>query len=149
MKTDEYFLFQVANQLYGPSYVSMESALSYYGIVPEAVVSMQSVSTRKTCTFSTAVGTFNYRTVKKPLYFGYKLITNGDVTFRMASLEKTILDFLYLRADITDAQVLDALRWNRNELRLMDENRLRDYLSLYNSPTLNKKIEWLKRYMYA
>ena len=148
-RVDEYRLFQIANKLYNPSYVSMESALNYYGIIPEAVYSIESVSTRKTNAFTTTLGTFHYRTIKKQRYFGYHLVPQGATTFRMASREKAVLDFLYLRPDIGDYPAFEALRWNREELQHINADKLRDYLSLYDSPTLNKKIQFLNTYLHA
>jgi predicted transcriptional regulator of viral defense system len=94
----------------------MESALNYHGIIPEGVYSVQSVSTRKTNKFTSKVGVFNYQTIKKELYFGYQLVTLELNTYRMASLEKAVLDFLYLRSDINDYESLEALRWNKEAL---------------------------------
>jgi predicted transcriptional regulator of viral defense system len=148
-KVDEFSLYQIANKLYEPSYVSMESALNYYGINPEGVYQIQSVSTRKTETFTTRVGVFNYQTIKNGLYFGYHLVTKNERTFRLASREKAILDFLYLRSDINDFMSFEALRWNREELQQINQDTLKDYLGLYNSRTLNKKIEFLKTYKNA
>jgi predicted transcriptional regulator of viral defense system len=148
-KTDEYRLYQIANKLYDPSYISMESALNYYGIIPEAVYSIQSVTTLKTCSFSTKVATFNYRTIKKELYFGYHLIKQATATFRMATMEKAVLDFLYLRADIKDEPGIESLRWNKTALLQLNEKTLLDYLSLYHSGTLEKKIHLLKKYIHA
>ena len=148
-ETDEYRLFQIANKLYDPSYVSMESALNYYGIIPEAVYSIQSISTRKTTAFTNKLGTFNYRSIKKKLYFGYQLITHRTTTFRMASKEKAILDFLYLRSDIGTYQSFEALRWNREKLMLVEESKLQTYLERFNSPTLDKKLRYLQTYLHA
>ena len=148
-QTDEYRLFEIANKLYNPSYVSMESALDYYDIIPEAVYSIQSISTLKTIAFTNKLGTFNYRTIKKDLYFGYHLVKHETTTFRMASREKAILDFLYLRPDISHHQNFEALRWNREELLLIDDRKLQEYMGLYASPTLNKKLQFLKTYLHA
>jgi predicted transcriptional regulator of viral defense system len=148
-KIDEFRLYQIANKLYEPSYISLESALNFYGIIPEGVYQIQSVSTLKTEKFATGVGTFNYRTIKKELYFGYSLVTKNNCTFRMATGEKAVLDFLYLRSDIDNYLSFESLRWNRTELQQINENILRDYLGLYNSPKLNKKIEFLKAYLNA
>lgn len=127
----------------------MESALDYYDIIPEAVYSIQSISTRKTIAFTNKLGTFNYRTIKKDLYFGYHLVKQETTTFRMASREKAILDFLYLRPDINHYQNFEALRWNREELLLIDDSKLQEYMGLYASPTLTKKLQFLKTYLHA
>jgi predicted transcriptional regulator of viral defense system len=49
---DERGLFEIANRIYAPSYVSFEMALSYYGLIPESVFAITSASTRKTSRFS-------------------------------------------------------------------------------------------------
>lgn len=148
-KRDEYLVYKIANKLYNPSYVSLESALSYYGIIPEAVYAIQSVTTLKTCSFSTKVATFNYRTIKKELYFGYHLIKQANASFRMATLEKAVLDFLYLRADIKDEPAIESLRWNKAAIQQLNEKALLDYLSIYRSPTLERKILLIKKYSHA
>jgi predicted transcriptional regulator of viral defense system len=148
-KLNEFLLYQIANKLYEPSYVSMESALNYYSIIPEGVYKIFSVSTRKTETFTTKVGVFDYRTIKKTLYFGYQLVRTKDVIFKLATREKAVLDFLYLRPDIDDYLKFESLRWNRLELQRIDENVLHEYLTLYNSATLYKKLKFLKSYLNA
>jgi len=58
----EYFL---ANRLYAPSYVSLENALSFYGIIPEEAAAVSSVTTKPTRVFRNHYGTFTYRTCKR------------------------------------------------------------------------------------
>ena len=67
---DEMLLFRICNCIYQPSYISLESALGFYHFIPEAVYSQQAVTTRKTITYKTTAGTFNYRTLKPSFYFG-------------------------------------------------------------------------------
>ncbi|MFN0188273.1 MAG: hypothetical protein ACKVQV_06190 [Bacteroidia bacterium] len=149
-KINEHSLFQIANKLYEPSYISLESALSFYGFIPEGVYSIQSVSTRKTNVFTTPVGTFNYFTLKNSFYFGYRLVNeNSEFPFRIATPEKTVLDFLYLRPDINDIAAIEALRWNRDELANIDTVTLEEYLKFFKSPTLQKKIDLLYTYLHA
>ena len=150
LKPAEHTLFLIANKLYEPSYVSLESALSYYGIIPEGVYSIQSVSTRKTKVINTPAGTFHYFSLKSSLYFGYRLLSEGvPHPYRMASLEKAILDFLYLRPEIDTIEALDALRWNRAELVNLDMTALDNYLSLFESRTLTKKVDLLYTHLNA
>jgi len=148
-KIDENLHYFIANKLYEPSYISMESALSYYSIIPEAVYENQSVSTRKTTSFITKLGSFNYRNIKPSLYFGYILITTNNQNSRIASLEKAILDFLYLRPDINNHSSFLELRWNIEELQKINMQTLENYLSLFSSQTLNEKIKLLKNYLNA
>lgn len=149
-KVTEHSLYQIANKLYEPSYVSLESALAFYGLIPEGVYSVQSVSTRKTNAFTTPVGTFHYFSMKNELYFGYRLVTDqSDHPLRMASLEKAVLDFLYLRPDVNDYAAFEALRWHQDELKGLNNVVLKEYLDVFQSPTLRKKIDWLQPYIHA
>ena len=67
---DELILFEIANRIYKPSYVSLESALAYYQLIPESVFGVTSVSTRRTYRFATGLAEFRFRTVKPALYIG-------------------------------------------------------------------------------
>lgn len=142
-------LFHIANKIYEPSYISLETALRYYGFIPEAVYSIQSVSTRKTNHFKSSVGLFHYQTLKKPLYFGYRLINQKNRVFRIAAREKAILDFFYLRHDIRDYESIEALRWNKETLKVIDEKLLQEYLTLFHSPALSETIQLFKKYLHA
>lgn len=146
---EESFLYFIANKIYGPSYISMESALDYYGVIPEGVYNIQSITTRRTNKFKNTLGNFVFQTIKKDLFFGYQLVKKGNVTFKIALLEKVVLDFLYLRHDIEDIQSFESLRWNKEILKRLDEAVLQNYLELYDSPKMNIKVRNLKKYMYA
>src|SRR3989338_1042202 len=67
----------ISNILYSPSYISLEYALDFYGLIPEAVFSLTSISTRKTKSFTNPLCTFFYRSVKPSLFFGYEKIKIG------------------------------------------------------------------------
>src|SRR5690554_1737193 len=53
----------IANHIYGPSYVSMHSALRYYGLIPEQVYTVTSMTTNRSRKFENAIGNFDYKTV--------------------------------------------------------------------------------------
>lgn len=89
----------IANVLYYPSYVSLEYALSYWGMIPEAVFVVTSITPKKTQRFLNPLGEFDYKNLKKELFFGFVSIKDEhgfDVL--VATPEKALLDFLYLRA---------------------------------------------------
>ena len=67
----EEILFKIANRIYLPSYVSLESALSYYHLIPESIYGITSISTRKTYHFKTSIGEFIFRSIKPPLFLFY------------------------------------------------------------------------------
>lgn len=70
---DEMVLFMVANKIYEPSYLSLESALAYYGVIPETVLGVTNISIRKTKKYESAWGLFSYRSVKPQTMIGYKV----------------------------------------------------------------------------
>ena len=142
-------LFQIANCIYNPSYVSLESALAYYGLIPETVYRIQSISTRKTMSFTSAAGRFDYHCLKPSLFWGYRLIREKKVFFQLASLEKAMLDFLYLRSDIRDEEDLNGLRWNQAVLATADQEKLETGLGLFKSRTMEKKVQLLSQFIHA
>lgn len=87
----------VANKLYSPSYVSLEFALSYYGIIPETVYEITSVTTKATRKFETLGKIFSFRKIKKGAYTGYGVEKQGGLTFYIADAEKAFVDANYLR----------------------------------------------------
>jgi predicted transcriptional regulator of viral defense system len=148
---DEVFLFVGANAIYAPSYISLESALAYYQVIPESVLGVTSISSRKTKQFDSQWGIFSYRSVK-PLYmFGYEVIaTERRWKYTIARLEKAILDFLYLNPHIDTIEDFEGLRWDRSALAGMRNNHLfLDYLEIFGKRTLEKRVEVLWRYLNA
>ena len=87
----------IANQLYVPSYMSMESALVYSGLIPERAADLTSVTTRKTMVIKNKLGRFVYQHIKPEAFRGFKsLKDSAGFTFFIAEPEKAMVDFLYL-----------------------------------------------------
>jgi len=134
----------IANKLLEPSYISLESALRYYNLIPEVVFLTTSVTTRKTKLLKTPIGDFQYRKVKEKLFFGYRIINAGQIAYKIADPEKALLDFLYLRSDIKSEGDIFELRINGESYReVIDQNKLKQYMEVFNSKALNKKIDQL------
>ncbi len=140
--------FFSANKIYNPSYISLESALSFHQIIPESVFTVTSVSTLNTTKLKTPLGTFNYNHIKENLYFGYVLVEINGLTVSMASLEKALLDYLYLHSEIKSLSDFQGLRWNIEGLRKMNIKKMDDYLFLFNNKSLSQRYSLLKKYMY-
>ncbi|MBR6062862.1 MAG: hypothetical protein IKP54_01685 [Bacteroidales bacterium] len=111
----------VAQRIYTPSYISLHTALSFYGIIPEAVTVVTSVTSNRPTTYSNEFGEFSYQTVKPALFFGYKsmpLSPHGG--YLLAFPEKAILDLLYLYPQYNTEEALLDLRfddyWMQEEL---------------------------------
>ena len=148
---DEMALFMVANKIYEPSYVSLESALAYYQVVPETVLGVTSVSSRKTKQYESAWGVFSYRSVKPQYMIGYQVIENSPgYKFKIASLEKALLDYLYLHADIQSTADFEGLRWNRTQLRgLLDHSIFTRYVKLFDKRALENRVNQFMEYLNA
>lgn len=142
-------LYWVANKIYRPSYVSLESALAYYGWIPEAVFTVTSISSRKTQAFDTPVARFRYASVKPALFFGYRLLDVEGYGAKIAEPEKALLDYLYLNPKIATIANFEALRFNLEQMRDdINEEKLNTYCSLVNSHALSERIRVFKNYLY-
>lgn len=145
---DEKCLFEIANRIYEPSYVSFEMALAYYGLIPESVYGITSASTRKTSHFKTSIGSFIYRTIKPKLYFGFDFFKNSEKRFRLASPEKAFLDLFYIKTELRDSAGFEELRINRKAFfKLVNRNKLNLYLGAYSRVSLRRRMNSFLEYI--
>lgn len=134
----------IANLLYEPSYLSLEYALNYYSLIPEAVFWRTNITSRITKKLLTPIGNFSYRKVKNNLLFGYKLVENKEITFKIAEPEKAILDFLYLRKDLATKDDFKELRVNKDIFNeVVNIQKLNKYLKIFDSKKLTKRVKIL------
>ena len=143
----------VACRIYRPSYISSQMALSIYGMIPEAVTSITSVTTLKTMRFENEFGQYTYQNIKPSMFFGYKPVTlpattpgtnAPQQTWLLAEPEKALLDFLHLYPFYNDETELANLRLD--ESYMTDElniDRLMEYSRRIGSKALNHRIRTL------
>lgn len=137
----------IAANLYAPSYVSLETALSYYKLIPEKNVALTSVTTRKTKTFQNKEGLFIYRHLMKKNYFGFQIIQDEyGFPYFIAEPEKALLDFLYLNLGSIQSEGDDffTLSMRLQNRSLLDKKKLLLYAKRYSVKKLLKIIEQLK-----
>jgi predicted transcriptional regulator of viral defense system len=148
---DEMVLFMVANKIYEPSYVSLESALAYYEIIPETVLGVTSISSRKTKQYESAWGVFSYRSVKPQTMIGYQVIeSTPGIKFKIACLEKALLDYLYLNNEIQSLADFEELRWNRTQLHdRLDHSLFTQYVKLFDKRALENRVNQFMEYLNA
>ncbi len=147
----------LANLIYGPSYVSLEYALSHHGLIPERVETVTSVTTRRSRDFDTPFGTFSYRMLTGPRYaVGATLETAGKTSFLVASPEKALADkvwtdkrFSGLRLSDYDAYLSDDLRIDREALSRFDCSRVQVIATAYHSAKISNLVRYLKRFKEA
>jgi predicted transcriptional regulator of viral defense system len=136
------FAFFLSNFIYKPSYISLHTALAFYGIIPEAVTQITAVSSLKTADFQNHVAQFSYKKIKPDLFFGYEQKPFGNRTISIATPEKAILDLLYLYPFYNTESEIENLRFDedfiRNELNI---GKLALYLDKFNNKKLTKRVE--------
>lgn len=141
-KIDTNFLYRIANTIYYPSYISMESALSYYNLIPEAVYTITSITTKKTNNINNEYLDLSYKSIKTNLFWWYKIINNKN--YLIADIEKTLLDYFYLNKELNNENDIIWLRLNSEVLNNnIDRQKIEKYLKIFNKKILNKKIELL------
>lgn len=139
----------IANLIYGPSYLSLEYALSYYHLIPERVELITSVTIQKNKTFNTPLGNFNYQHLSPHLYpLGVSLQQiNDDRTFIIASPEKAIMDLFTLKFSNADRpQKRDVITALESDLRIdldalkkkINKNHLREMQDSYRNRRWSK-----------
>lgn len=101
--------YRLANTICSPSYLSFEFALSYHGLIPEAVYNFTSATfeKKKKKEFKTPFGTFTYRDVPSAAYpYGIECVSENGYTFQIASPEKALCDELYIQSPVTSQREL-------------------------------------------
>ncbi|MBU0974081.1 hypothetical protein KKD03_00055 [Patescibacteria group bacterium] len=102
--------FTLSGLIYRPSYVSLESALHVYGMIPEEVMQVTAVTPTTTKQFRVVVGGFLYSKIQQELFFGFdKIADNHNISsyYNIAKPEKALLDYIYIRQvrDLSQARV--------------------------------------------
>ena len=113
---------QLANLMYGPSYVSLDSALSFHGLIPERIEAVTSVTTGRSRAFDTPFGAFIYQSLPLTRYAsGALLETKGTVPFLIATPEKALVDKVWMDKRFAGARVGEFLTYLRDDLRIGEE----------------------------
>jgi len=121
----------VANKLYSPSYVSLETALSNYSIIPEVSMGVTSLTTKPTRRFKNKHGLFIYRTIKADCFTGYYVERQHSFDILIAEPEKAFVDYLYFRKYRNKKFNLKDQRIDRDLVLRLNKRRLNKYAGLY------------------
>lgn len=109
----------IANHLYAPSYVSMSSALRYYGLIPEAVYIKQSMTLKHSKDFDTQLGRFEYTHISKNAFsVGLTSIRKDDYAFVMATPEKALCDLIANSSQVNLRYLKDAEIYLEEDIRM-------------------------------
>lgn len=114
----------IANHLYAPSYISMSSALRYYGLIPEAVYTYQSMTIKHSRSFQTPIGNYDYKCISREAFsIGVtSIIHNGEYAFLIASPEKALCDLISNSSKVNLRYLKDVENYLEHDIRMdMDE----------------------------
>jgi len=142
----------LANLIYGPSYVSQEYALSYYGLIPERVEMVTSMTPKRNKLFHTPVGTFSYDYLRVDHYtIGVNWEPLDDKRhYLIACPEKALIDSVARYRNIKTIKdmtehLLENLRIEIESLEELDEAQLQKIINVYNIPTTRLLLKTIKR----
>ena len=141
----------LANLIYGPSYVSLETALSFHGWIPEAVHSVSSVSLGRARTFETPLGYFDYVQIKQmPLLSGVIRVTGereSEGSYYMAKPLKAIADYVASRGlDWTGREpLIESLRIEEENLESLSSADFDELDGVYKSLRARKMLALLRK----
>lgn len=137
--------FYIASVLMQPSYVSLEKALEYHHLIPEAVYVYTSVTTKRQGKFISKAGRFRYWHIQTPLFWGYESLKIDGQTAFVASAEKAILDLVYIKHINVSQDYLDELRLQNVEN--INVKRLWDYARRFNKPRILGAAQAFQKYI--
>ena len=147
----------IANHIYGPSYVSLQTALRHYGLIPERVHLIQSLTTKHSRSFETPVGNFDYKCCSKEYFpIGVRLENDNDITYLIATPEKALCDLINyskganIRFMKDVAQYLEEdIRFDMDTLSEFDMDILKN-CAIYSrkSQNINTLIKYIKHERY-
>ena len=143
--------YLLAGSIYGPSYISFEYALSYYGLIPEKVttITCATLDKKKKKIYNTQFGVFTYRDVPSMAYFEEVILkVENNYSYQIATPEKALCDKLYTLKPLNNYENLENmlfydLRIDHEEFNKLSSEKIENLSNLYGS----KNVKLLAKYM--
>lgn len=145
--------YLLAGSIYGPSYISFEYALSFYGLIPERVttITCATFNKKKKKIYKTNFGTFTYRDIP-PLVYPEEIFIKeeGNYTYQIASKEKALCDKLYTLKPLhnyvnLENMLFNDLRLDTEEFKSLDIETIEKLSKLYHSTNIKLLAKYLRR----
>lgn len=140
----------IANQLCIPSYVSLEYALNIYGLIPERVMQVTSITSKKTQRFSTPMGVFSYQHIKPACFRGFKVIKDENgLDYFIAEPEKALIDYIYLNLKQFKDNNLDIFEqsYRLQNIEQLSCAKIRGFARMFKNRRLSKVILLLCKFI--
>lgn len=144
----------IANHLYTPSYISMSTALRYYGLIPEAVYIHQSMTVKHSRSFQTPLGNYDYKYISRnAFYVGVRSMHMGDYAFLIASPEKALCDLIANSSKVNLRFLKDVENYLEHDIRMvmdefykMDATIFEDYIKVgKKADSISTLLKFLRR----
>ena len=140
--------FVIANRLVGGSYVSLQSGLAHYGLIPEFVPTVVSVCSSRPRQWSTPLGSFLFRHVDRKHLRGYQSLELGGGQSAVVALpEKALLDLIYLTPGGDSIEYIRSLRLQN--LELLSRDQLKGFAQLFGKPKMSRAADILKALIHG
>jgi predicted transcriptional regulator of viral defense system len=134
----------IAYLIKNPSYISLEKAMEYYQLIPDAIFTFTSVTPRKRpALFETKVGNFKYVSIKKEFFWGYTVIESNDLRGYIAEPEKALLDTFYYSKGEIDMNYLKEMRFQN--LEILDRTKLLAYAERFDKSRIYRAVNAFSR----
>lgn len=141
-------LFEVAQKIYGPSAISLESSLSFHGWIPEAVHTVTSVTSKRTRIFETPIGVFDYQhVIGSPFLAGVEIQSGEEGTFLIAKPLKALADYVFVNKKNWKGlhPLIYSLRVEEEFLRRLSKGDFEELEGVYSSRRVLKFLKGLKK----
>lgn len=137
--------YELSQKIYNPSYVSLESALSYHGLIPEGVRTITSACAHRSREFSTPVGEFSFARISCFNFIGVERIAQNESSFFMAEPAKALVDFMYVyKKDWKNSKpLIEDLRIESDDLHSISKDILAELIKTYQSKRVHKFVKGL------
>lgn len=147
--------YLLAGSIYGPSYISFEYALSFYGLIPERVnvITCATFDKKKKKQFTNSFGTFIYRDIPTHAYPEEIILKEeNNYFFQIATQEKALCDKLYTLKPLfnfsnLEKMLFDDLRIDKEEFNKLSIDKIEALSNLYHSTNVKLLAKYLRRNM--
>jgi predicted transcriptional regulator of viral defense system len=131
----------VANKIYAPSYISLETALSIYSIIPDIAYNVTSLTTLPTRKFKNKYGSFFYRSCQKRAFTGYRLMPYEGYKIMIADREKALVDFIYFSIRQNSPLNFEEERFEISIIAKLNWDKISGYAKMFNKKTEDTMLQ--------
>ena len=145
--------YLLAGSVYGPSYISFEYALAFYGLIPEKVttITCATFDKKKKKQYNTNFGTFTYRDIPVLVYPEEILLKQeNNYSYQIATPEKALCDKLYTLSPLNnylnlENMLFNDLRIDVEEFNKLDADKIDKLSNLYHSTNIDLLAKYMRR----